>query len=126
MNENIKNIKESIKKLKDKMLVESKQVFKDASAAIFEKYPQIESFSWTQYTPYFADGDECIFGVNSDPSINGKDEYENEKFGFPDAYKEIRQLINSIDEEMLKLMFGDHCEVVVTKEDVEIRDYDHD
>src|SRR5688572_27883088 len=29
-----------------------------------EDHPEIQQISWTQYTPYFNDGDECTFGVN--------------------------------------------------------------
>lgn len=34
--------------------------------ALFGKYPDLISFSWTQYTPYFNDGDECVFSVYAD------------------------------------------------------------
>ena len=30
----------------------------------FELVPEAKSIAWTQYTPYFADGDECVFRVN--------------------------------------------------------------
>lgn len=48
--------------------------------------PTIKAFGWTQYTPYFNDGDTCIFSVNNpwfltidDPEIDDiedLDEYE--------------------------------------------------
>lgn len=31
---------------------------------VFLKHPIINAISWTQYSPYFNDGDECVFGVN--------------------------------------------------------------
>jgi len=52
----------------------SKTVFTESSQELFEKHPLLESFSWTQYTPYFNDGDTCSFGVNEVPrrvTING-------------------------------------------------------
>jgi hypothetical protein len=33
---------------------------------IFEKYPKLESFSWSQYTPYFNDGSETYFITNTE------------------------------------------------------------
>lgn len=33
---------------------------------LFDKNPKLESLTWTQYTPYFNDGDECVFSVNVD------------------------------------------------------------
>lgn len=29
----------------------------------FKKYPEIEAIKWSQYTPYFNDGEPCEFGV---------------------------------------------------------------
>lgn len=40
--------------------------FEEQARELFQRIPEIEEFSWTQYTPYFNDGDECIFGVGSD------------------------------------------------------------
>jgi hypothetical protein len=30
-----------------------------------EAHPDVKAIGWTQYTPYFNDGEECIFGVHS-------------------------------------------------------------
>lgn len=38
-------------------------LLQDAYERLFD-YPQLKSVSWTQYTPYFNDGDECIFSVH--------------------------------------------------------------
>lgn len=32
---------------------------------LFTLNPTLKAISWTQYTPYFNDGDECLFSVNS-------------------------------------------------------------
>lgn len=37
---------------------------KSAAKVLFDTYPQIVGIKWAQYTPYFNDGDECIFGVH--------------------------------------------------------------
>jgi hypothetical protein len=42
-----------------------RDVFKQGATALFEAHPALESFGWTQYTPYFNDGDECVFGARS-------------------------------------------------------------
>jgi len=44
------------KTLRDNM----KNVFK----VFFETYPQVKTVHWTQYAPYFNDGEECIFSVH--------------------------------------------------------------
>lgn len=40
--------------------------FEEQAQELFARIPEIEEFSWTQYTPYFNDGDECVFSVDTD------------------------------------------------------------
>lgn len=47
---------ELMKDLQDKL--------KSSFKKFFELNPEIQSIEWTQYTPYFNDGEECIFSVN--------------------------------------------------------------
>jgi hypothetical protein len=51
---------------KKQMEETAKGLFKDMSNAFFEANPEIMGFSWTQYTPYYCDGDVCEFGANTD------------------------------------------------------------
>ena len=32
--------------------------------SFFDSYPDVKTIHWTQYAPYFNDGDECVFSVN--------------------------------------------------------------
>ena len=43
-----------------------------------------------------------------------------------DDFMEIDKLILGIDEDVMQGMFGDHVKVIVTKEGIEIEEYDHD
>lgn len=43
---------------------QSQTSLKKAFVQVFEQYPEITAFVWCQYTPYFNDGDECVFRVN--------------------------------------------------------------
>lgn len=45
-----------------------KDAFTEEFAPFFAANPQVDGVLWSQYTPYFNDGDECVFGVN-DPSL---------------------------------------------------------
>lgn len=38
--------------------------FHAAFLPVFDRNPGLETISFTAYTPYFNDGDECVFGVN--------------------------------------------------------------
>jgi hypothetical protein len=57
----------------------SRDLFEEAAKEVFAANPELENFSWAQYTPYFNDGDPCRFRASTDyPSINMCDEAENE------------------------------------------------
>ncbi len=76
VNEKLKELKESQKKIseiKKEIVEKSSSLIEDFSKNVFLKYPKLESFGWTQYTPYFNDGDTCVFSANTDYlMINGE------------------------------------------------------
>lgn len=139
--------KRKLAKAREDWLAAAKKVFHAGARALFEKHPALESFGWTQYTPYFNDGDVCKFRVNSyDPTINGLDEEELYEQGGTKwdhkANKEIKlheptavylcsepvqEFLESIDEDTMEALFGDHAEVTVFRDgQTEVEQYDHD
>lgn len=55
----------ALKEAYDKKLSEEgedavKELFKE----FFDKHPEVDNVHWTQYTPYFNDGDPCYFSVH--------------------------------------------------------------
>lgn len=163
--------------------IEFPELFKD----LFEKSILINSISWTQYTPYFMDGDECVFGVNADDlEVNNIDRYDDEDEDEPilnwieevsyrrvedetdlkniqewgqtekgkryekssaqakvgsytytpnpnynkfesDVLNEMSDIINSIPEEFLRSLFGDHVKVTVYRDGrIETDGYEHE
>lgn len=42
----------------------AQELFKETTKVFFEKNPAVTAVVWTQYTPYFNDGDTCVFSVN--------------------------------------------------------------
>ena len=63
--------------LKKKFQAEAQSLFKDITKEFFDKNPGITAVRWTQYTPYFNDGDTCEFNVN-DPTFTNASEEELE------------------------------------------------
>jgi len=57
---------EEIRKMKKEMVEASNKIFTELTKSIFEEYPKVKSFGWSQYTPYFNDGDTCTFSANTD------------------------------------------------------------
>jgi hypothetical protein len=65
---------------KKALLAELQKDFPAMFTELFAEAPTLKSFGWTQYTPYFNDGDTCEFGVHIDyPYINGASEDYDEE-----------------------------------------------
>lgn len=174
--EQIKAKVAEINKQKEELVSQLRKDFAPMLQPLFEKSSgKIQSISWSQYTPYFNDGDECVFSVHADLDyslkLNGVsfDDYdedeEDQLFGskeygmrkylegedvyqdwikrYPDdtlnpdtkdedlrLYKiaqEFESVLNSIDDEFFKDLFGDHVEVTVYADGrVETERYEHD
>jgi hypothetical protein len=124
-----------------------KEAFSAASRELFEKHPEMDTFSWTQYTPHYNDGDQCEFHVRFEQeciSINGCDSYEiydytewvNGKLvllpedkihSLNQAQKNVAEFLEEFDEGDYEAMFGDHCEVLVKRDGtIEVSGYSHD
>ncbi len=54
---------EETKALKAKMQNEGKAALKEAFSEFFAAHPEAKAIVWTQYAPYFNDGEACVFGV---------------------------------------------------------------
>lgn len=150
-----KSFKELIKKqedLKKQYLAEGKKLFSVLTKEFFDKFgDEIKAFSWTQYTPYFNDGDSCTFGINEIYSLTNKTyervkndddtdlleesiwEWDNHTHDEDNQMVENAKIV--LDEiekfmyqnkEIMEELFGDHVRVTCTKEGVETSEYEHD
>lgn len=144
---------------------ELRKLGKEAGSQVFlafmKKYPEVQAITWTQYTPYFNDGDACVFGVNdlvihikevvdkylsdselADEELKTFDDYIDYTYGWYETADEnddylnhhenlrndflmLRELMHGNDEFALGA-FGDHVRVLVTQDNVEVEEYDHD
>ena len=82
---------EALNAKRAELLKEIQKDFPDILKPIFEGSDKIQSFGWSQYTPYFNDGDECVFSSNVDyPFVN--DEYvEDVDFLNKGVYEKITE-----------------------------------
>lgn len=118
------------KKYKDarKALVDmSQEAFRELAQQVFSKYQDVASFSWVQYTPYWNDGDPCVFSVHNYEEcieINGE---EQEYGGAHPACSYIVKMLGGFPGEILRDVFGDHCKVIVHKDGkAEVEEYEHE
>lgn len=52
-----------------------------------------------------------------------------ESFQWPNLksdFNQVAKIINGIEDDIMKAVFGDHCKVIVTKDSIEVEEYDHD
>lgn len=153
MFEALNDLVEKQKEFKKEMMKSGKAAVKAALKEIFDNFPQIEALRWTQYTPYFNDGDACTFSVNEvdlklvdreiDPELDDDEAGED---GWIDSYsidevkfikdndlrkaitkivKQFEDAIQSMDEAMEE-SFGDHVRVIATRSSIEVEEVDHD
>lgn len=134
--------------LKDKI----QENFHGMAGELFNTYPELKSFGWRQYTPFFNDGEACTFSSNHDcPSVNGVDRYGDDEVeegaidimtnskekdydgpnpNFNPYYKEIidtlTEFLNQFDDDDMYDLFDDHVTVKITPEGCFTEDYDHD
>lgn len=81
-----------INELKKQVKKELQAEFTEALAELFDAYPFVKSLSFTAYTPYFNDGDECTYCVNHDYcKINGFDEDDDDEEG-EDGLEDVLQM----------------------------------
>lgn len=119
---------------KKKQLVEElRKEFPQMFVELFNKSKCIESVSWTQYTPYFNDGEECVFSANTDwLDLNGEDYYSRDEIEGWDKteeaiIQEIKNVLGSIPEDFFRELFGDHAQITLKKNgDIIVTEYEHD
>jgi hypothetical protein len=121
-----------------------KKIFND----VFDKYPEVKALGWTQYTPYFNDGDTCTFSVHDiyGAPIDDVEKLSGLEYGFLEevdddggqgdmtfssydhqGIKELEKALHSsAGEEVLKVIFGDHVKIIVTRAGIEAEEYTHD
>ena len=95
--EELKSLREKREAIAKEITEKATVLFKEASSTLFVEFPNLVSFGWTQYTPYFNDGDTCTFGSNhTNPWIkftsfeNEENEEDDEDLDYDDEFSEYR------------------------------------
>ena len=147
-----------ITRLKNEAYEISKDIFEEWCKEFFERNESVGSFSWNQYTPYFNDGDSCVFSANTDyikvngeyaedsdwisektitsygtynretKKYEGRVEVPNPSYEpeLAKATREIQDFLQNFDNEFYMSRFGDHTEIVVSRDGIEVEDYEHE
>lgn len=144
----IVQLQEKLEQTRKEMQEEFKRNLEDMFKEFFEHVPVVKKISWTQYTPYFNDGDPCVFRVygpeflsiwadgdhnDFDGDIDGEDgefygedvAHQEEVNIYKDRIQGLNSLINSSEEFFLEL-FGDGSAVTVSRDGITVEEYEHD
>ncbi len=134
---------------RQKARVKLKEVFNQ----FWDENPDIKVVVWTQYAPYFNDGDACIFRINDPTFSNATDENDindlrygeycgdNKDIWTAESWtidkiskkksgvnsESVKLLCNFLDSDAMKnvleSMFGSDNKIVVTREGFTVTDY---
>ena len=132
----------------------SQSILKEMFKLFFDENPEVKVVGWRQYTPYFNDGEECVFNTYVEYAfVSNTLDYTNIEYGeycgdeenvwvedpdydsfakeiIPESVRvnseSLRDVLKSIDEIVYLDAFGDHCVVCVTRDGFDILDYNHD
>ncbi len=129
------------------LLNQFKQDFSKITNVFFDAVPRIKSLTWTQYTPYFMDGDPCEFGINDiyfatdeNEDVESYRDFSNPNGQFSDSLYSLKNLVTQQElelcqkmsaiihgnEELMESIFGDHALIVLRASGVEVQEYEHD
>lgn len=124
---------EEFKLLREKLIGDVRKEFPALIMPLMNMSDRIQSISWTQYTPYFADGDPCEFSTNYEYlDVNGKYSwtlFRDEAWGEADqnVVKNIQEAMRVIPDEIYKDVFGDHARITVSKDGtMTVESHEHD
>lgn len=115
--EQLKEMRAKMDALKTEEMKIARSVFDEMCKAVFVKHPELTSFSWTQYTPGFNDGDPCYFGVHDVRSLNDVDLWDIEEEDYEKwkvCERDVNKLISTFTSDEMEFMFGEgrvHCDV---------------
>lgn len=110
----------AFQKRQSEMVKELRVHFPPLLTKLFEKYPQVQSFSWRQCEPW-RDGDETEFEVMHDPEqvfINDETMWDNGAHDDSEkraVYEKFAETLSEVPAEVMKALFGESNEVEVKK-----------
>lgn len=133
----LKELSKTNEAMKKRLMDEGKAAFAEHFETFFKKNTQVESLRWTQYTPYFNDGEDCHFGVGDTmvkvEGLKGEEyydgyvqEYEIDNLTLKKAVLDLSKELSNMEEVCL-MAFGDHKEITAYPNGkITVIDYDHE
>lgn len=103
---------------------------REKAKPFFDKITDLEGISVNGYTPYFNDGEPCEFSINEPQyKLKDMDEYDwlwSSDEAFNKAITEVFDTVFCYPDALFQLAFDDHFEVIITRDNAVVEEYDHD
>jgi hypothetical protein len=137
MLEELKGLSERRAKAIEAFQEGAKKLIEPTLKNFMQEHKTVQSIRWRQYTPYFNDGEPCVFSVHELEALPvGRDDGEDWDYiygkaenGYDEAdwggLVELSKTLQGMQDE-LEAVFGDHVQVIVTRDGVEVEEYEHD
>jgi hypothetical protein len=116
----------------------------EAAQTVFEAHPEIQRIQWTQYTPYFNDGEPCVFNVHdvefygageTSKLVDEDDDNYGDEIQVAEGWGDDRKVLLKVASEFSKLVddnqdlmeiLGEGKVVIERGKKLRVEDYDHD
>lgn len=138
-----------LKTMKTRIATIGKKAVMDAIKSYFAKHAEVQAVQWRQFTPYFNDGDACVFSImgatvllsdaNEDDGDYGdgfidswswKYQAEKAKKPTPPAALDLEKIDTLLKQgqDAMLATFGDHVMVTIRRgsDQAEVEAYSHD
>ena len=101
----------------------AKDAFKDMTTEFFEDHPEIVSFGWTQYTPFWNDGDTCTFSANTEYPIVTFTAKDGKTLRYDENMGELTEVGTAVRDEEEDIEYSEDDEIEMEPYDDEISKY---
>lgn len=138
--ENLNKFSQEFEEIKSEFTGRARKMFTASLKELFDQNETLGQIVWEQFTPYFNDGDECVFGVYEPSFVLANaleeeeeyiDRYEREipRDELNDDMRAVSRFIQNQDD-LMQSLYGDHVTVLVkrTKDGIviEVEEYEHE
>lgn len=141
-----KQVQEEYDRQRQEMTAKVTDLLKATLQKFLKETPEIKMVTWLQYTPYFNDGDPCVFQVHGFEFVGEQQlSHDEDDNGYCDGIstyryhpedgisretwercKKLDTALTQLDDDFFQTIFGDHCRVSVTTKGVDVQEYEHD
>lgn len=135
MYEGLKDLKKQLDAAKTEIQKKGRESFGAAFGELFEKHPTLKCVRWSQYTPWFNDGEACEFSVHGWEAVQHDDGVDDGELD-PDCYDDdipddtaddVQAIFDLAGDDMFEMIFEDHVEVIANRDGTfQIDEYEHD